>query len=68
MLYIPRVHYHHPLPLWEILQNQQIGLTQAPFITAFALHPRACKILCVPFENGFSRILMCCNGDRGGWG
>ena len=40
------------LPLWEILQYQQVGLTQAPF--KLPLLPLAREILCVPFKNGVS--------------
>ena len=37
------------LPLWEILQDQQVGLTQAPF-----------KLLLLPWVPEGVRLCMCC--------
>lgn len=50
-IYVPRVNSSCLLCLWETLQVQQIGLTQAPFKLTSAQVPRACEILCVPFMN-----------------
>ena len=42
-------------PLWETLQNQQVGLAQASIKLLFLSSvPRACEILYVPFKVGVS--------------
>ena len=40
------------LPLWESLQDQQVGLTQAPFTLLLLPRVSEHEILCAPFKNG----------------
>ena len=42
------------LPLWETLQDQYMGHPGSFQITASALGPGACEILCAPFKSGVS--------------
>ena len=45
-VYVPRVSHNHPQPLQEILQDQQVGLAQAPiklpFLSWVLEHVRFC--------------------------
>ena len=57
-VYIPRVSLSHPLPLQETLQDQQVGLAQAPIklpllsrvlvYMRFCVHPLKVKSLFPP--------------------
>lgn len=48
---VPLVSSSCLLPLWKTLQRQQIGLTPSSYqITAFALGPEICEILCMPLR------------------
>ena len=48
-VYVPRVSCSCLLPLWEILQDQQVGLTQAPFKLLLLPWVPEYMRFCVPF-------------------
>ena len=52
---VPKVSHSSLHPFQETLQNQQVGLTQAPIkLLAFALGPGACGISCAHLRTGVS--------------
>ena len=51
---VPRVSSSCLLSLQETLQDQQVGLTQAPFKLLLLPWILECELLCVPFKRGVS--------------
>ena len=50
-VYDPGVGHSHLLPPQETLQNQQVGLAQAPIKLLLLPLVLVCVILCVPFKS-----------------
>ena len=49
------VSHIHPLPIWETLQDQQVGLSQTFIrLLLFSLGPVMCEIWGVPFKSEVS--------------
>ena len=52
---VPEVSTSCPVPLWEAVQGQQMGLSQAPFkLLLLLLGPRVGEILYKLFKSGVS--------------
>lgn len=52
---VPEVNPSCPVPLWEAVQDQQVGLSQAPFkLLLLLLSPRVGEIWYTLFKSGVS--------------
>ena len=52
--YFPRVSCSFLTPVWQTLQDQKIGLAQAPQTTASSCVPECVRFLCAPFKSEVS--------------